>query len=207
MEALGIDLFVDDEDDRPPTDLSDRRGSQDRRNLSRGSQRRSSTATGGSTATGTGDVYSDDEDWFGLHSADSESDADGDIDPCSSSQAGLDEDDEECFEAEAEAITRLTLEVNTLLSQDSPEEAAKLLSEAEHILVAGGAEIDGLSKAALHTLWAAVLNAVGEDEKAQCLYAEAMHVLQTEAGGDVADSTSEGGSEEASQEEEEEEEA
>jgi len=204
MEALGIDLYAEDDDEdveemgtdepstRPPTALSEgsgQRASHDRGQQSRGSQQRSSTATGESVATDEIERYTDNEDWYGLNSAggESESDADGgDSEPCSSDsrQRHLD-DDEDGGEAEAEAITRLTIEVNTLLKSDCPEEAAKLLSEAESILVAGDAEISELATAALHTLWASVLTAVGEDEKAQRLYAEAINVLSDVTGAGI----------------------
>merc|ERR1719352_925282 len=121
MEALGIDLYAeDDEEDvaeagtdepstRPPTGLSEgsgQRASHDRGQQSRGSQQRSSTATGECVATAEIERYTDNEDWYGLNSAggESESDADGgDSEPCSSDsrQRHLD-DDEDGGEAEAE---------------------------------------------------------------------------------------------------------
>jgi len=237
MEALGIDLYADDDSEdeeeaeketavnepnsRPLTGLSDAsndREPRDEGNPSRGSQNRSSTATtgGGSCTTPEMEFCSDDEEIsFGEISAGgSESESLAGSEGCSEGTPRSDDDDEDCGEAEAEAITRLTYEVNALLSHDRPEEAARLLSEAETIFVDGDATISGLGKAALHTLWASVLSAVGEEQKAQHLYAEAMHVLEDVSGVGIldSDSTSEGdlevdsGSESASDEEEESEE-
>lgn len=211
---------VNEPNSRPLTGLSDAsndREPQDEINPSGGSQNRSSTATtgGGSTTTPEMEFCSDDEDSFDEISAGgSESESSAGSEGCSEGTPRPDDDDENSGEAEAEAITRLSYEVNALLSHDRPEEAARLLSEAETILADGGAAISELGKAALHTLWASVLSAVGEEQKAQHLYAEAMHVLQDVSGAGIldSDSTSEGdlevdsGSESATDEEEESEE-
>eukprot|EP00927_Polykrikos_kofoidii_P001834 TRINITY_DN10711_c0_g1_i1.p1 TRINITY_DN10711_c0_g1~~TRINITY_DN10711_c0_g1_i1.p1 ORF type:complete len:986 (+),score=242.09 TRINITY_DN10711_c0_g1_i1:222-3179(+) len=100
-------------------------------------------------------------------------------------QIGVDEDsddEDDDDEHEAKAITRLTCDVNTLLSEGRPEDAAKLLSEMERLLMEEHVQLSGVSQAALHTLWAGVLDAIGETEKAQCLYDEALYCLQNEVG-------------------------
>lgn len=201
MEALGIDLYEPDSNDddneevsdeinsRPPTGLSDASGSRpsrERVSASRGSQHRSSTTTGGSSGSPDIEGYSD--EWSDTGGS-NEDDGDVDLDSDELLERGARDIEEEEGEAEAEAITRLTLEVNTLLSQECPEEAAQLLSEAESILAAGGADVSDLGKAALHTLWAAVLGAVGEDEKAERLYSEAMSVLKDVSRGPAPDSS------------------
>lgn len=224
MEALGIDLYADDDDGsegtatqepstRPPTDEPSTRpstslsnGGRDSREQGRRPSRRSSSAVAGES-----ECYSDDDDWLAMSSSDGESGSDGDVEPISDDNASC--HSEEAAELEAEAITRLTWEVNTQLKNDNPEEAARLLSEAENILAADGNDVSGMGKAALHTLWAAVLNSVGEDEKAQSLYDEAIHILRDEFRPEQSDActTSDGGGasndeDEEDQEEEEEEE-
>eukprot|EP00434_Breviolum_minutum_P044781 symbB.v1.2.040039.t1/scaffold6565.1/size17036/2 len=75
-------------------------------------------------------------------------------------------------EAEAEKIEQLTWEIQEFLKDGHPELAAKLLAEAEIGLLGGQDHEDetllGLKKAALHTLWAAVLEDIGE--KDLCFY-------------------------------------
>lgn len=106
-------------------------------------------------------------------------------------------------ELQAQAITQLTHEVNELVAQGQPEVAAELLSQAEQLLLESVSydhtSIQGMSRAALHTLWASVLDAVGEHDKAQALYEEAMLVLREEeqiamlaSSDELSDSTSEG---------------
>jgi len=115
------------------------------------------------------------------------------------SEAAFNESDgeNEADEAEAEAITRLTWEVNALLREGRPDDAAKLLNEAEEVLLGGGVfDLKGVSQAALHTLWAAVLDDIGEGDKARCLYDEAMRCLDEEMEGFANyDSSSDGESE------------
>jgi len=98
--------------------------------------------------------------------------------------------DTEDEEAEAESIRRLTWEVKEFLRDGQPDLAAQLLAEAEADLVAGSgggegeqgkAAMKGLTRAALHTLWAAVLEEVGEKDKAAALYDEALLCLKEEA--------------------------
>ncbi|CAE7750552.1 unc-89, partial [Symbiodinium microadriaticum] len=100
--------------------------------------------------------------------------------------------DTEDEEAEAESIRRLTWEVKEFLKDGQPDLAAQLLAEAEAELVAGSgrsegageqgkAAMKGLTRAALHTLWAAVLEEVGEKDKAAALYDEALLCLKEEA--------------------------
>eukprot|EP00929_Paragymnodinium_shiwhaense_P086233 TRINITY_DN4675_c0_g2_i3.p1 TRINITY_DN4675_c0_g2~~TRINITY_DN4675_c0_g2_i3.p1 ORF type:complete len:742 (+),score=218.81 TRINITY_DN4675_c0_g2_i3:321-2546(+) len=98
-------------------------------------------------------------------------------------------DAEDLEEAEAEAITRLTWEVNKLLREDHPQAAAELLSTAERVLLEDGTDIGGLSKAALHALWASILDAIGEEDTAKELYDQAMICLD-EDGGAIATSAS-----------------
>lgn len=84
-------------------------------------------------------------------------------------------------EAAAEGIEHLTWEVQELLKDGHPELAAKLLSEAEVSVLAGGQEnptLHYLKKASLHTLWAAVLEDIGEKDKAAKLYDEALTCLR-----------------------------
>ena len=66
------------------------------------------------------------------------------------------------------------------LKEGQPELAAKLLAETEVTLLASRDHptMHGLKKAALHTLWAAVLEDVGEKEKAAKLYDQALGCLK-----------------------------
>lgn len=85
-------------------------------------------------------------------------------------------------EAEAEKIEQLTWEIQEFLKDGHPELAAKLLAEAEIGLLGGQDHEDetllGLKKAALHTLWAAVLEDIGEKDRAAKLYDEALTCLK-----------------------------
>mmetsp|Transcript_31860 Transcript_31860/g.74481 ORF Transcript_31860/g.74481 Transcript_31860/m.74481 type:complete len:714 (-) Transcript_31860:64-2205(-) len=95
------------------------------------------------------------------------------------------QDDDAIADAfEAKAITKLTLEVNAFVQKGQPQEAAHLLAAAEKLLE-GSNDVSGVGKAALHTLWAGVLGAVGEEERAQALYDEAILCLEVEAMGPV----------------------
>eukprot|EP00931_Biecheleriopsis_adriatica_P062097 TRINITY_DN37389_c0_g1_i1.p1 TRINITY_DN37389_c0_g1~~TRINITY_DN37389_c0_g1_i1.p1 ORF type:complete len:779 (-),score=255.44 TRINITY_DN37389_c0_g1_i1:23-2359(-) len=136
--------------------------------------------------------------------------ADGDVDAL----AGDDLDDEdlhnEVEEEEAQAITRLSWEVNALLKDGKSEMAAQLLTEAERLLLdhkedpsqrEHGSGLQGMTRAALHTLWAAVLESVGESEKAACLYDEALVCLKDEVGMRGLSSSDSSGEEEDSEEE------
>lgn len=117
-------------------------------------------------------------------------DFDGTRESVNSSDADSDWDAE--GEAEAQVITKLTIEVNELLREGLPEKAALLLSEVEKGFTN---TVSSVCQAAFHTLWAAVLEAIGESEKARCLYDEAMHCLAEEVGALISgSSTSDGGS-------------
>eukprot|EP00435_Cladocopium_sp_Y103_P043191 s1426_g12.t1 len=86
-------------------------------------------------------------------------------------------------EAAAEKIEQLTWEIQELLKDGHPELAAKLLADAEVRLLSedeGNETLHGLKKAALHTLWAAVLEDIGEKDKAAKLYDEALTCLKHE---------------------------
>lgn len=86
------------------------------------------------------------------------------------------------LELEAELITRLSSEVSKHIEAGCPDQAADLLREAEQLLTSGsGNSIRGVTCAALHTLWAIVLENVGEKEKAQVLFDEALSCLKQEA--------------------------
>lgn len=117
---------------------------------------------------------------------DSNSPSDGEAD----SERGLAETESESEEeAEAVLITRATFEVNALLKEGRAKEAAMLLSAVEAKLVEPGDGVAATTQAALHTLWATILDSVGESEKAQCLFDEAIDCLQREVG--VSSSNSE----------------
>ena len=86
-------------------------------------------------------------------------------------------------EAAAEKIEQLTWEIQELLKDGHPELAAKLLADAEVRLLSedeGNETLHGLKRAALHTLWAAVLEDIGEKDKAAKLYDEALTCLKHE---------------------------
>ena len=125
-----------------------------------------------------------------------------------SSESDSDEDSEQtAAQAEAEAITRLTWEVNGLVKEGNVDLAARLLSEAEQVLVGDGSDIGELSsmtRAALHSLWALVLETIGEADKAQHFYDEALECLGEQVQR-MADACEDEEDEEDEEEEEEEE--
>eukprot|EP00746_Dinoflagellata_sp_MGD_P164326 gnl/MRDRNA2_/MRDRNA2_92896_c0_seq1.p1 gnl/MRDRNA2_/MRDRNA2_92896_c0~~gnl/MRDRNA2_/MRDRNA2_92896_c0_seq1.p1 ORF type:complete len:851 (-),score=298.48 gnl/MRDRNA2_/MRDRNA2_92896_c0_seq1:201-2516(-) len=135
------------------------------------------------TSSGPEDGSSADEedDEFGYDDYDGEESFDGE-----EGEEELFGDDEPLNEAEqeeeeAEIITQLTWEVNSLIQMKQPEEAAKILSECEKSLVESG-PVSAVGQAALHTLWAAVLDEVGESDKAKELYHQALNCLEEEVG-------------------------
>mmetsp|Transcript_77 Transcript_77/g.263 ORF Transcript_77/g.263 Transcript_77/m.263 type:complete len:756 (-) Transcript_77:359-2626(-) len=135
----------------------------------RGARDTSAASCESSKSSDSGSVSSGSSSWGG---------GEGDVDWDGTLEEELQEAEEE--ELEAETLTRLTWEVNALLRDGRPDEAAQLLSETERMLVEGSV-LGGISKAAIHTLWAAVLEDVGEKEKARLLYDEALVCLQEEA--------------------------
>ncbi|CAK0886204.1 unnamed protein product [Prorocentrum cordatum] len=100
--------------------------------------------------------------------------SDGDVEG-GPGQSSLDEEEEAARGLEALTITKLTWTVNSLLKDGRPEEAAKALSESERFLLSGSGRgaVGVVARAALHTLWAAVLDSIGEKDKARRLYSEA----------------------------------
>eukprot|EP00930_Biecheleria_cincta_P058231 TRINITY_DN4408_c0_g1_i1.p1 TRINITY_DN4408_c0_g1~~TRINITY_DN4408_c0_g1_i1.p1 ORF type:complete len:751 (+),score=230.19 TRINITY_DN4408_c0_g1_i1:154-2406(+) len=157
------------------------------------------------------DLSSEDDD-PGNHRGDSDGELEIEASSCDSGQDADDDgfvgegSDEEEAEAEVEALARLTWEVNELIKQGEPQMAAQLLKDAEEVL-ADQAQLDaydeegnsgrlrGMTKAALHALWAAVLESVGEKDKAAILYGEALSCLKDDVDeiglGDIMVTSSE----------------
>mmetsp|Transcript_22875 Transcript_22875/g.50204 ORF Transcript_22875/g.50204 Transcript_22875/m.50204 type:complete len:603 (-) Transcript_22875:67-1875(-) len=95
-----------------------------------------------------------------------------------------DESEEEDFFHEDEYISQLTFEVTTLIHEGLHEQAATLLQECEKELIERPGGCSATSRAACQTLWAALLDEVGERDRAHALYMEALDTLQREEDED-----------------------
>jgi len=89
-----------------------------------------------------------------------------------------DEEDDGQEIGETDIITALADDVNTLLQEQKHEEAAALLTHSENELHKALGPLSPVSIASFHTLWAALMEAMGEGEKAQALYDEAKLILE-----------------------------
>jgi len=197
MEAMADEL---DEQLGEPSESSGTEEEEEGEEGETSEERRAATAPARSSGIrSTGRRRGRDGDAEEADSDGSEGDVDGGMGWNDSEDEGKEDEDVDDEGIEAEAITKLTFEVNNLLEEGNPEEAAKLLTEAEGLLIGEGADmgsLSGVAKAALHTLWAAVLDDVGEEEKARALYDEAQRCLEEEAfsGSETRSSSSGDGS-------------
>lgn len=98
------------------------------------------------------------------------------------------EEEEEIFDDddwsdidETDIIAALSEEIQELLGAGQADAAAKLLTRSEKELRAReDLKLSNVAEASLHTLWAAIMESIGENDKAQLLYREAATLIENE---------------------------